>query len=186
LAKARNKAVFLDRDGTISRDVPYCSCPEDFELLPMVAEAIKLLNEHGFKMVIVTNQSGVGRGYFTEDMLAQIHRKMLDELTKSGAVIDKIYYCPHHPDDNCKCRKPKPAMILQAARDLHIDLRESFFVGDSGLDIEAGKRAGCRAVLIAAEVRKDNDKLVQFSPDAVFPSLYEAANWLIGKAMHQK
>ena len=185
MAKARNKAVFLDRDGTISRDVPYCSCPEDFELLPMVAEAIKLLNEHGFKVVVITNQSGVGRGYFTEAMLAKIHRKMVDELGKSGVIIDAIYYCPHHPDDDCKCRKPKPAMILQAAHELNIDLHQSFFVGDSDLDVEAGKRARCRAVLIAADVKKDNDNMAQSFPDAILPSLYEAAKWVIEKAMQQ-
>ena len=181
MAKARNKAVFLDRDGTISRDVPYCSRPEDFELLPRVAEAIKLLNEHDFKVVVVTNQSGVGRGRFTEDMLAKIHHTMVEELAKSGAVIDAIYYCPHHPDDNCECRKPKPAMILQAARDLNIDLRQSYFVGDSDLDIGAGKRAGCLTMLIATTEKK-SDTIAEHSPDAVSPNLYEAAKWVIARS----
>lgn len=178
MAKARNKAVFLDRDGTISRDVPYCSCPENFELLPMVAETIKLLNDCGFKVVIVTNQSGVGRGYFTEDMLAKIHQKMLGELTKSGAVIDAIYYCPHHPDDNCECRKPKPAMILQAARDLNIDLHQSYFIGDSDLDIGAGKSAGCFTIRINTGfegVTKES------FADFVCPDLYAGVEWIIAQ-----
>jgi len=181
LAKARNKAVFLDRDGTISRDVPYCSRPEDFELLPMVAEAIKLLNDHGLKVIVVTNQSGVGRGYFTEDMLAQIHQKMVDELAKTGAFVDAIYYCPHHPDENCECRKPKPKMILQAARDLDINIRRSYFVGDSDLDIEAGKRAGCRTVLVKTS-NGNASILEQHLPDVVVVNLFEAATWIIASS----
>ena len=178
MAKARNKAVFLDRDGTISRDVPYCSRPEDFDLLPMVAEAIKLLNDHGFKVVVITNQSGVGRGYFTEDMLARIHRKMLGELTKKGAVIDAIYYCPHHPNDNCECRKPKPAMILQAARDLDIDLRQSYFIGDSDLDVNAGKMAGCSTTRIDTGLEGVARESVA---DFVCPDLYAGAKWVIAQ-----
>ena len=126
-----HKTVFLDRDGTIARDVPYCSRSEDFELLSGAAEGIKLLNEHGFKVVVVTNQSGIGRGYFTEKMLAEIHDKMITQLAEHGAHVDAIYYCPHHPDDKCECRKPKPKMVLQAARDLDIDLSQSYVIGDS-------------------------------------------------------
>lgn len=181
MAKARNRAIFLDRDGTIARDVPYCSRPEDFELLPMVKEAIKLLGDHGFKVIVITNQSGVGRGYFTEDMLAKIHGKMLDELRKSGVIIDAIYYCPHHPDDNCQCRKPKPTMILQAAHDLNIDLQKSFFIGDSDLDVEAGSKAGCLTVQIANANETDN-KTSSHTPDATLPDLYEAAKWIISSA----
>ena len=140
-----HKAVFLDRDGTIARDVPYCSRPEDFELLPDAAEGIKLLNEHGFKVVIVTNQSGIARGYFTEGILARIHEKMITELAEHGAHIDAIYYCPHHPDDSCECRKPKPKMVLQAVIDLDIDLSQSYIIGDSEMDVELARRAGCKA-----------------------------------------
>ena len=179
MAKARNKAVFLDRDGTISRDVPYCSRPEDFELLPMVAEAIGLLNDHGFKVIVVTNQSGVGRGYFTEEILGKIHQKMLDELTKGSAFIDAIYYCPHHPDDNCGCRKPKPALILQAARDLNIDLQKSFFIGDSDLDVDAGKMAGCYTIRInAGPVLLTTEQVADF----VCPDLYSGVQWIMAQA----
>ncbi len=138
-----NRAVFIDRDGTIARDVPYCSRPEDFELLPGAAEGIRILNEQGFKVVVVTNQSGIARGYFTEEMLTQIHQKMLRELARRGAHIDAIYYCPHHPDDGCDCRKPKPKLVLQAARDLNIDLAQSYVIGDSEMDIELARQAGC-------------------------------------------
>ena len=140
-----HKAIFLDRDGTIARDVPYCSRPEDFELLPDAAEGIKLLNEHGFKVVIVTNQSGIARGYFTEGMLAEIHDKMITQLAEHGAHVDAIYYCPHHPDDNCDCRKPKPKMVLQAAIDLDIDLSQSYVIGDNEMDVELARHAGCKA-----------------------------------------
>ena len=95
------KAVFLDRDGTIAEDVPYCRRVEDFKLLENTPQGIKLLNEHGFKVVVITNQSGIARGYFTEEMLSQIHDKMRRELAKSGARVDAVYYCPHHPDDDC-------------------------------------------------------------------------------------
>jgi len=144
-ARSVNRAVFIDRDGTINRDVPYCSRPEDFELLPGAAEAIRLLNEHGFKVVVVTNQSGIARGYFTEEMLARIHDKMRRELARHGARVDAIYHCPHHPDDNCDCRKPKPKMVLQAAKDLDIDLSQSYVIGDDQKDIELARQAGCRA-----------------------------------------
>lgn len=146
-----HKAVFLDRDGTIARDVPYCSRPEDFELLPGAAEGIKLLNEHGFKVVVVTNQSGIARGYFTERMLAEIHDKMITQLAEHGAHVDAIYYCPHHPDDNCDCRKPKPKMLFQAALDLDIDLSQSYVIGDSDMDVELARRAGCKAGIRVGE-----------------------------------
>lgn len=138
-----NRAVFIDRDGTIAKDVPYCSRPEDFELLPGAAEGIKLLKENGFLVIIITNQSGIARGYFTEETLAKIHQKMQMELAQYGACVDAIYYCPHHPDDGCDCRKPKPKLVLQAARDLNIDLSQSYVIGDSEMDIELAKQAGC-------------------------------------------
>jgi len=118
-----NKAVFLDRDGTIAMDVHYCRRPEDFELLPTVPEAISLLNENGFMVVVITNQSGIARGYFTEETLAQIHQKMTGELAKYDARVDAIYYCPHHPDDGCQCRKPKTALFFRAAKELNIDFK---------------------------------------------------------------
>jgi len=162
-----HKAVFLDRDGTIARDVPYCSRPEDFELLPGAAEGIKLLNKHGFKVIVVTNQSGIARGYFTEKTLAEIHDKMITELAQHGAHVDAIYYCPHHPDDNCDCRKPKPRMVFQAARDLDIDLSQSYVVGDSEMDVELARQAGCKAVIRVAESRDAGNLVAASFKDAV-------------------
>ncbi len=138
----------MDRDGTIARDVPYCSRPEDFQIFNGVPEAIRSLNDAGLKAVVITNQSGVGRGYFTEEMLGRIHRKMLTDLERQGARIDGIYYCPHHPDDNCDCRKPRTALFHRAAHDLDLDFATSFMIGDMAQDIEAGKAVGCRTVLV--------------------------------------
>ena len=170
-----NKAVFVDRDGTIAKDVPYCSRPEDFELLPGVAEGIRLLNNHGFKVVVITNQSGIARGYFTEEILAKIHDKMHSELAKHGAHVDDIYYCPHHPDDNCECRKPKPTLILQAALNLDVDLKQSYVIGDSDIDVEMGRRAGCKACLRVNSNNKGDQTANTFHE-------FEAATrWVIGQ-----
>lgn len=168
-----HKAVFLDRDGTIARDVPYCSRPEDFELLPGVAEGIKELNKHGFKVVVITNQSGIARGYFTEEMLARIHDKMLKELAQQGAQVDAIYYCPHHPDDNCDCRKPKPEMVFEAARDLDIDLSQSYVIGDNEMDMELARRAGCRGAVKLGEHPENNSFTVKTFKQAVNKILQE-------------
>ena len=152
-----NRAVFIDRDGTMAKDVSYCSCPEDFELLPNTGKAIRLLNEHGFKVIVITNQSGIARGYFTEEMLAKIHEKMKDELAKEGAWVDAIYYCPHRPEDNCQCRKPKPKLALQAAKDHNIEIKDSLVVGDLQMDIDLGKAIGCRTILVRTPPTNDEN-----------------------------
>lgn len=171
------KAVFLDRDGTIARDVPYCRRPEDFELLPGVPEAVRLLNESGLLVVVITNQSGVGRGYFTEEALATIHQKMVTELGKHGARVDGIYYCPHHPDDGCDCRKPGTALFRKAADDLKIDLSQSFVIGDMPLDINAGRAIGARTVLVTTGPGGGRD--IASRPDFTADSLQEAVNWIL-------
>jgi histidinol-phosphate phosphatase family protein len=163
-----NRAVFLDRDGTIARDVRYCRRPEDFVLFTNAAKVIKLLNDRGLKVIIITNQSGIARGYFNEEILGNIHQKMLTELGREGARIDGIYYCPHHPDDNCECRKPKPSLILQAAKDFNIDLKHSFVIGDLHKDVELGKNVGCRTILVGALSVANEEGIV---PDAVVSNL---------------
>jgi len=171
-----NKAVFLDRDGTMAKDVPYCRHPQDFELFPGTAKAVRLLNEHGFKVIVVTNQSGIARGYFTEETLVEIHHKMKEELAKEGAWVDAIYYCPHHPDDNCDCRKPKPKLVLQAAKDYDIDLKQSFMVGDLQMDIELGKVVGCKTIFAGDPSLIGSE---QAMPDAIIPDLLEAAQTIV-------
>lgn len=170
-----NKAVFLDRDGTMAENIGYCRSPEDFRLLSRTVEAVKLLNQHAFKLILITNQSGIGRGYFTEGALARIHRKMKEELAREGAYVDAIYYCPHHPDDDCDCRKPKPKLVLRAAKEHDIDLKRSFIVGDEPKDIELGRAVGCRTILVKTppSISEETAK-----PDMVVADLYEAAQMI--------
>lgn len=172
-----NRAVFLDRDGTIARDVHYCRRPEDFELLPTVPEAIKVLNDSGFKVVVITNQSGIARGYFTEQTLASIHQKMVNELAIHGAKVDAIYYCPHHPDDGCECRKPGTALFHRAARELDIDFSLSYVIGDLHMDMEAGRALGCKTVLVTTG--PENAKKPSDPPDYIADSLIQAARWVV-------
>ncbi len=172
----KSRAVFLDRDGTIAPDMIYCRRPEDFNLFPDAGEAVKLLNDNGFKVIVITNQSGIARGYFTEQTLDRIHQKMADELNRHGAKLDVIYYCPHHPDDGCECRKPKTALFHRAAREMDIELGQSFVVGDSSIDIEAGKKLGCKTILVTTGP-KHEDIITQ--PDYTAHSLVQAAKWIL-------
>jgi histidinol-phosphate phosphatase family protein len=179
------RAVFLDRDGTISRDVHYCSRAEDFQILPGVPQAIRLLNDHGFKVVVVTNQSGIARGYFTEETLSLIHQKMREELQEHGAFVDAIYFCPHHPDDNCECRKPKTRLLLTAAQDIGINLAVSYMIGDDAKDVQAGRTAGCKTVWITAGPGNMKDNPPCQSADHIASGLYQAVEWVLQDA-HSK
>lgn len=171
-------AVFLDRDGTMNRDVPYCSRPEDFELLPGVGGAVLRLNEAGFAVVVITNQSGLARGYFTEEDLDRIHAKLRRELEEAGGHLDAIYYCPHHPDEGCECRKPHPTLLRQAAAELDLDPVRSYVIGDRPMDMEMGRRAGCKASLLVAPdgARVEGEKL---KGTPAFPSVQDAVEWLL-------
>ncbi len=169
-----NRAVFLDRDGTMAEDVHYCSRPEDFHLFPNATKAIKLLNEYGFKVIVITNQSGIARGYFNEVTLTKIHEKMKKELAREGAWVDAIYYCPHHPDENCDCRKPKPKLLLQAAKDFDIDLEHSFMVGDLQTDIHLGEAVGCKTILVGGISSSNEAK-----PDAIVSDILEATRTIL-------
>lgn len=172
----KSKAVFLDRDGTIARDVHYCSRPEDLELLPTVPEAIRMLNGSGFKVVVVTNQSGIARGYFTEDTLALIHEKMKADLARYGAHVDAIYYCPHHPDDHCLCRKPGTLLFRRAAEEMDIDLAQSFVVGDLPIDIQAGQALGCKTFLVTTG--PESADAATATADHVVDTLAEVWEWV--------
>ena len=149
------RAVFLDRDGTINEEREYLHRVEEFAFIPGVPEAIRRLKEAGFLVIVVTNQSGVGRGYYDEAALCVLHRHLDAELARSGTAIDAYYFCPHHPRHaegdyrrECSCRKPLPGMLLQAAADFGIDLAASYMVGDKLADVEAGLAAGCRPILV--------------------------------------
>ena len=188
LVKSRNlsnpqRAIFLDRDGTMNRYVGFLRDLNDFELLPGVAEAIKTINLSSYLAIVVTNQPVIARGEVTAEQLDDIHNKMETLLGQSGGYIDGLYYCPHHPDKgfegeipelkfDCDCRKPKPGMIYQAAKDFHIDLSASWMVGDSKGDIQCGLNAGCRTILIG---EREED----FGQDYTEPSLWAAANRIL-------
>ncbi|HZH90878.1 MAG TPA: HAD family hydrolase [Pyrinomonadaceae bacterium] len=154
-ASAKRRAVFIDRDGTISEEVGYVNHPSRYRVFPYAAEAIKQLNDAGWLAVLVTNQAGVARGYFTEDVIGAVHALLARELEGGGARLDAIYYCPHHPTVgdppyrfDCDCRKPRPGLILRAAVDLDIDIAASWMVGDRYSDTELARNAGARAALV--------------------------------------
>lgn len=173
----KQKAVFLDRDGTLNRYVGFLRDIEDFALLPGAADAVRTLNGSGYLAIVATNQPVIARGEVTVPQLREIHDRMETELGAEGAYLDAIYYCPHHPDSgfegevpelkfDCSCRKPKPGMLLQAAEDLNIDLTQSWMVGDGASDVAAGKAAGCRTALIS-------DKEEDLGQDLTVRSLLE-------------
>ncbi|HJM56943.1 MAG: D,D-heptose 1,7-bisphosphate phosphatase [Planctomycetes bacterium] len=150
-----NRAVFLDRDGTLNREVNYLADPAQLELLPGVAEGLSRLAREQWLLCVVTNQSGVARGLVSEEALAEIHGRLREMLASEGAHLDWIGHCPHHPEHGppdlrraCDCRKPEPGLLLRAAAELDIDLTRSWMVGDSARDLEAGRSAGCRSILV--------------------------------------
>lgn len=147
-SKSRKPAVFLDRDGTILNERGYLSDPKKMFFYPGVYRALANLRKAGFKLVVITNQSGVGRGYFTLATLKKINQKFSRLLSARGAKIDGIYYCPHRPDAGCACRKPRPKLVKQAARELNLDIRRSFVVGDQLRDIQLAKNTGAKGILV--------------------------------------
>ncbi|TMD29753.1 MAG: HAD family hydrolase [Chloroflexi bacterium] len=150
----KRKAVFLDRDGTLVHPRHYPSSPEELQLYAGIGPGLCTLQKAGFRLIVITNQAGIARGYFADD-LQRMHEHLTSELAQLGVQLDAIYFCPHHPDGaipelaiRCDCRKPQPGMLLRAAADLDLDLRASWFVGDILDDIEAGNRAGCSTILV--------------------------------------
>ncbi len=150
-----DKAVFLDRDGTINVELEFLYRPEEFVFIPGAPQAIKLLNDAGFLVIVVTNQSGIARGYYDEAAVYRLHHHVDAELARFGARIDAYYFCPHHPEYGiggygtaCECRKPRPGMLLRAAADLSLDLTVSFMIGDRLADVHAGLNAGCSSLLV--------------------------------------
>ena len=187
-----NRAVFLDRDGTINEEVGYLKSLDMLKVIPGAGAAIRRLNAAGFKVVIITNQSGVARGYFPESLVHEAHALLTATLRKDGATIDGIYYCPHHPTAGnskhtiqCDCRKPATGLMDRAARDLDIDLKQSFMVGDKWSDIELGHRAGARSILVRSGFAPDdagNERPSHVEdPDFTAHDLAEAADWIIEK-----
>jgi D-glycero-D-manno-heptose 1,7-bisphosphate phosphatase len=185
-------AVFLDRDGTINEQMGYINHISRFHLLPGVGEAIRTLNEHYLPVVVVTNQSGLARGYFPETLLDEVHQEMTYMLAQEGARIDGLYVCPHHPEAkeerfrvDCTCRKPKTGLLEQAAADLHLDLRRSFVVGDRWSDLRCGAAVGATTILVLTGYGRGDavyigpGQLVQ--PDYIAEDLGAAVRWIIGQ-----
>ncbi len=185
-----NKAVFLDRDGTINEEMGYINHISRFVIFDFVPEAIRILNEGGFKVVVVTNQSGVARGYFDEQLVKEVHKKLIEKVEQAGAHIDGIYYCPHHPREgkppyrlDCECRKPKTGMIQKAKDALNIDINRSFIIGDRYKDVEFGYKAGLRPVMVLTGYGRGEymyqQKQWQRMPEKICANLLEAVQWII-------
>lgn len=171
-------AIFLDRDGVINKEVNYLSDPKDFELLEGTINALKQLKTKGYLLIIITNQAGIARGYFTVTKLNEIHQKMIRIFKKKDLYIDDIFYCPHHPafTGPCECRKPNPGMILGAKKKYNIDLKSSFMVGDTLNDIKTGKNAGCKTILVLTGYgTMEKKKINGIKPDYIYKNLMEFA-----------
>jgi D-glycero-D-manno-heptose 1,7-bisphosphate phosphatase len=184
-------AVFLDRDGTIIEDVGYLDSCAGIQLFPWTVDAIRAFNRAGLPVVVVTNQSGIARGFLTEAIVHDIHRELTAKLREGGAAIDAYYHCPHHPDGSvrefavdCGCRKPRRAMIDRAAADLNLDPSRSFVVGDKWVDVGLAQAVGAKGVLVrtgygAAEETRPRR---EFAADVIVDNLAAAASWILAKA----
>jgi D-glycero-D-manno-heptose 1,7-bisphosphate phosphatase len=187
----RRPAVFFDRDGTLNEEVEFLTAPEQMRLIPGAGRAVRAVNENGFLALVISNQSGIARGLFTEADLIPIHAKFQQELAASGARIDRIYYCPHHPTAgippyrvDCDCRKPRPGMLHRAEEEMGVDLSRSYVVGDRIVDVLAGRNAGAKGILVltgygtssAGECREQG-----IVPDYIAPSVGEAVNFILNE-----
>jgi D-glycero-D-manno-heptose 1,7-bisphosphate phosphatase len=176
-------AVFLDRDGTLIRDVGYLRRADQIEILPQVPAALRLLREHGFRLVLVTNQSAVGRGWMTEKDLAEIHSTLAAQLAQQDATLDAIYYCPHHPVEGtgvyrlaCRCRKPNVGMVERAVAEFGLNPANSYVIGDQKTDIELAERIGATALLICQD---ESTAAFPRAGSIPVPDLWQAAQWIL-------
>lgn len=196
----KNIAVFLDRDGTINEEVGYLDSIDKLKIIPAAYEAIKLLNTNEIKTVVISNQAGVARGFFTEEFVDVLNNTIQSDLNIKGAIIDKFYYCPHHPTEgkgiylrDCNCRKPAPGMLLQAAQELNLDLAQSYFVGDRFIDMETAKKVGAKGILVKTgygENLLQNDgpdkATPENTPDFVAADVLEAVLWILKDRQNTK
>lgn len=183
-------AVFLDRDGTINEQMGYINHLDRFVVLPGVGQAVSRLNRAGLAVVVVSNQSGVARGYFPEELVGRVNQRMIDLLARGGARLDGVYYCPHHPRAElaayrreCDCRKPKPGLLIKAAVDLGLDLKRSFVVGDRVGDLETARAVGAKAILVLTGYGRGEAEFVlpgkNITPDFTAQDLGEAVDWIL-------
>lgn len=186
----KRPALFMDRDGTVSEEVGYVNHPSRFRLFPYSADAIKLLNDNGWLAIVVTNQAGVARGYFAEDVIIQIHDQLRRDLENASAKLDAIYYCAHHPSVgeppyrlDCDCRKPKTGLIARAAADFPIDVERSWMVGDRYSDIELARNAGLHSAFVLSGYGRGEWEYQRgawkFEPEVVAENLLDVARIII-------
>lgn len=187
------RAVFLDRDGNVCEDVGYLGDPSMLRVYSYASEAIRRINESSMLAILVTNQSGVARGYFGEDAVLRVHDRLEDELARGGARLDGIYYCPHHPTigqpsyrQSCECRKPRPGMLVRASADHDIDLSQSFVVGDKYSDVRLAHEAGAHAVLVRTGYGRGEWEYDRATwprqPEHVAETLEDAVDWILDQA----
>jgi len=192
-----NKAVFLDRDGTVNEEVGYLTDLSRLRLIAGAGAAVKRLNHAGYKVILVTNQSGVARGYFPESLVHEAHERLTDMLREEGAVLDGIYYCPHHPTAGnakytmaCDCRKPGTGLIDTAVKDFDIDINRSFMIGDKWSDVELAQRAGVHAILVMSGFAPDDPGNKRpdhvLDPDHTASNILEAVDWIIRREPPKK
>ncbi|KIX12890.1 D-glycero-alpha-D-manno-heptose-1,7-bisphosphate 7-phosphatase [Dethiosulfatarculus sandiegensis] len=187
MSNPKRPAVFLDRDGTINREVNFLHRVEDLNLLPQVPEALIKLKQAGFALVVVTNQSGVARGIYGMEEVGQVHRALDEMLAQKGASLDAYYVCPHHPKEGkvprfskvCGCRKPLPGLLLRAAEDMGLDLGSSYMIGDRKRDVAAGLAAGCTSLMVTTGQDDGPAEDPSHTPDFVAHGLLQAAEWII-------
>jgi D,D-heptose 1,7-bisphosphate phosphatase len=189
----KNTAVFLDRDGTINEEVGYLDSIDKLKLFANAADAIRMINESGMKAVVITNQSGIARGYFTEEFVGMVHTRIQKILHERGAYIDAFYYCPHHPTEgigaylqSCSCRKPEAGMLIAASEDMGIDLVKSYTVGDMSKDIQVAGKVGAKGVLVKTgyglntieeDVTPGSAEAVR--PDYIAEDILDAITWIM-------
>lgn len=177
MSEAIHKAVFLDRDGTIIEEVNFLSDPKQVRLFPGTVEALKVLRSRGFLLVVVTNQSGVGRGLFNEESVGSVHSR-IQELT--GESIDAFYFCPHLPDEGCECRKPSDGMLRSAVSDLKIDLTQSWIIGDKSLDVMTGLGVGMKSILVRTGYGSAHESTLAGRSHFTVDGIKEAAELIVG------
>lgn len=186
-------AVFFDRDGTLNEEIGHVRNAEDFRVYSFAARAVRLVNEAGLRAIVVTNQSGVGRGLIPESLVQRVHRQLTRRIAAGGGRLDAIYYCPHHPEASverfrvvCECRKPATGLLEAAAKEFGVDLEQSFMIGDRFVDILAGRRAGARSILVltgAGRMELEDEHALGITgitqPDHVAENAYKAVRWIL-------
>jgi D-glycero-D-manno-heptose 1,7-bisphosphate phosphatase len=182
---SKRRAVFLDRDGTLNEEVGYLDSPDKLTIIPGAIEAVRLINQQGLLAIVVTNQSGIARGFFDEAFVQDVHELIRALFHAQGAVIDGFYFCPHHPTggqdpylQDCPCRKPAPGMLIRAAKERNIDLGRSYMIGDMLTDVMAGQQAGGKGILVRTGYGRGVD-LEQGKPDHIAEDVLDAVRWIL-------